>query len=743
MSPRRIRFPLNCSSPMKAIHLGSAFDRVASCCVLAVCLASPFSSLSTENAPRCADPCECQGSEETRKTVSAAAVVKCIASNRPVLLFRVNVVGGDIDLSRLPSTRFAKGALARLPGVLEPRAQLGLDALERELGRPVPGGRVIRQQILVRDSVINGALIGPPPIPGRVGPYYPLVFLQTVDLTGTVVKGAVALSYSRFRFPLLATNATFERELIFGRAWFADNLVLGNAIFQGPALFHDTRYERDAVFVGVNLKDGTYIDFTRAVFQQGAWFQGEGGPPTRLRNANFFEATFEGAEANFEAASFEGEVTFSKARFARVAWFGNTQFAGLARFDGTIFNGQATFSQARFSGGADFRDAVFEGKVLTSLDGATFSGLAVFDGARFAGPSGFNGATFTSATFQNVEFGDRVDFRGANFESVEFGDARSTTTFKGPAFFDFARMRRAAFQNTQFGKRASFSGVQFGGGTPCGRDPPIAVDLSGSAFAEGLDLRNAKFSGLLNFAHVVVTPGQAVLRWDQVESRLISESVALSPDPACEGRKEFLPYPGRTVTPQAEVMRLLERNFRAQELLLDARKASYERENEETWAVVNAKDSGYLAKASLFAYGVAYGYTSGYGHLPERALFTTIIVLAAFSLFYFLSDHPLRTWQTDDVLMRQKITDLPWRSTDSLIDPYEGRAQLALWVSLAALTTVHVKGAFMLLAPTDRFRWVIRLQRLLGYVLIIMLGESLSNAVPLLHKLLGLWSHPG
>lgn len=704
-------------------------------CGLVVATVVPAESAAPSGAAPCTDACTCAGREDAPKTVPASSIVDCISKGRPVTLAYVRVIGGDVKLSALPSTRLPAGSTVRLAGLPEPRAHLGLDALEREQGRLVPGAIVVREALTITNSVIHGAIVGPVPTKGQARSFCPLAFLQTVDLRGTTVKGATHLPFSRFRLPLIATNSVFEGRAVFLGAVFADNALFGNATFHRPMIFRDAVFERRAVFGGVELNDPATAAFDRAVFRQGAWFQTE-GRTTRLRNADFSEAEVAGGEANFQAAAFDGVAKFTKARLQAGVRFIEAHFSDLAEFDETAVGGPALFNGAIFAAGGDFSRSTFEAKPFASFDRAEFK-TAAFDGVRFGGPADFLGARFGTATFLDVDFTAGVDFRGASFQSAEFGGARAKTSFGGVSAFDFATARRANFENAHFWGRTSFAGAVFGGGPPC-RPEPMVVNFFGAVFGDAANFGRAVFHGRLNWSHVVADPARTALRWHQVVGRLVSESVAFTPDPACGNRKEFSLVPGRSPTPRTEVLRWLERSLRAQEWNDDAREAFAQWKDEETWGRVTSSEATGWTRTVALASALLYGLTSGYGVFPARVLATAGLALVGFwTVYMMVSGRPLRRRYDSDSLVQFKVTRLPWRAEDTLVPPRESEAQLALWVSLAALASIHVKGAYVLTDPGDRFWWVLATERACGYYLLVLLAESLATTVPVVAKLLG------
>jgi uncharacterized protein YjbI with pentapeptide repeats len=676
------------------------------------------------------------GTETAKKRVRAEAVIECIGKSRPVVLSHVEVVGGDLNFAVLPWTRIRAATRLELAGLPEPRANLELDELERELGCLVPGAIVIRQPVVITNATVHGAIRGPLPVKDRAAPYRPLVFLQRVDMSGTSLKGAVEMPYSRFRLPVLFANSTFEREIVLRSARFRDNVLFTHATFHHPVKFDEADFNLHAVFKGVEFKENAAAHFARAVFRRGVWFQGE-GRPTRLRNADFFEAEFRGAEGIFEAVTFEGVSRFTKSHFADGARFVQAYFANVVQFDDAKFGGRVAFDRATFVEGADFPRATFEATVEASFDGATFLKSSVFDGARFTGPAHFVGTAINSGSFLDVQFDGQVDFRGARLSVAEFGNANARTTFGSRVAFDSATMGRATFENTAFNGPVSFSGATFGDTVQCSDEWPIALNFAAAIFAKEADFTSAVFKGHVNFSQVAPEPGQAKLRWHQIAGRFTSHPLNLVPEPKCADQKVFVVDKARIGPPRTDILQWLERNFRAREHLRDAREVFYERENEEAREGISSAEAGLLSRGAWLLYAGSYGLVAGYGVFPSHVLVAVVAVLLVFWMLILCVPKRGLSYQDGDPVVKIKAAELPIRSVSAQTSTGCKRVRVALCVSLAALLGVEVYGAHLQMASGDRVYWLLAMERAIGLILIVLLAHTLVNTMPGLEKLLG------
>jgi uncharacterized protein YjbI with pentapeptide repeats len=212
----------------------------------------------------------------------------------------------------------------------------------------------------------------------------------------TAFEGQAEFSGATFKDEALFNRATFTGWARFAGGRFEDKdepfsekilkADLEPATFEHWAVFDEATFEGDARFSGVTFK--SIAEFGRATFQGG--------------EAGFDRATFEGG-AHFDQATFHGEATFDKAMFKDSAWFGDAKFRGGAGFSGATFQGRAGFGGAKFKGEAAFHETTFAGGAWfaradfedeTWFGKATFRDETRFIGATFQGEAGFDGATF-------------------------------------------------------------------------------------------------------------------------------------------------------------------------------------------------------------------------------------------------------------------------------------------------------------------------------------------------------------
>jgi hypothetical protein len=434
----------------------------------------------------------------------------------------------------------------------------------------------------------------------------------------------------------------------------------------------------------------------------------------------------------------------------------DSRFLGSVDFESAQFAGRAAFTGAIFVRPANFLRAVFESKIGTFFGRTQFKDEAQFQEARFLGPSEFSSATFFSGgRFLNVAFGDTVDFRETIFEqTAEFGDRNTRTVFSGPASFAFARIAVGNFEDARFKGPANFAGARFGEPSPCPKPSRIVVNMWGTAFEDVANFQDAMFYGGVNLSHASLAPGRARLRWHQLDGVVQSDSVILDIDSECNNLRRFKTAASRSAMSRADVFAWLERNFRSLDSLRDANAALYNKEEEETNAALAAAQSLWT-RIGYWLWRWFYGRTSGYGLFPWRVMLILVGVFVVFAAVYASAARRLR-FGSPAPGVALHVPDLPWRdareaaspptvtldvatksSVASPAPPAKVGAKLlvALAVSAAALVSIRVRGAYIE-DDSRRHAWwfVVGFERLVGYGLLVLLGLTLSRAVPGVEK---------
>jgi Pentapeptide repeats (9 copies) len=149
--------------------------------------------------------------------------------------------------------------------------------------------------------------------------------------------------------------ATFEQEMILSDAVFNGPVDSRNATFQRGADFSRARFMDGATFAGVQLAGQGLYRFDNVFF--GGMVSFDDAQTTSAQRVSFAFIRCHGG-AHFRGARF-GEVGFSGASFREDARFDDAQFARPPRFDAATFRGDASFYKAVFSEGDPFTAEAF------------------------------------------------------------------------------------------------------------------------------------------------------------------------------------------------------------------------------------------------------------------------------------------------------------------------------------------------------------------------------------------------
>lgn len=329
--------------------------------------------------------------------------------------------------------------------------------------------------------------------------------------------------------------------------------------------------------------------------------------------------------------------------------------------------------------------------------------------------------------------------------AFSLGGPAARARIGGNALFDYAQIGWAVFDNTEFVGRASFVATTFGYAIGCTVKPGIVVSMANVLFGGSADFSDAAFLGPVNLAHVSAETGKVRWRWSQLEGKLRAQTGATLKDRP-NGRMCFAIETAATDKPKdvqrrravaADTLRWIERNFKTQESLDDAVEAIYAREVAESKYAINDETSSQSARAIARARLGTWGWLFGFGVKPGRILAELVVVLIFAALVYGLSKREMGSDQVGESPIEWRSSVYPWRFSGSMY-PFEGKkVLLAAWVSLAAMTTIRVKGAYIVLHQNDWLQWMVIAQRWVGAFLFLVLATSLASTMPVLHKALG------
>ncbi|QPF73985.1 hypothetical protein G8A07_14380 [Roseateles sp. DAIF2] len=679
----------------------------------------------------------CPASPGTRKPVQAADVLKDIRSGKPVSLDGVSIMG-DLDLSLLPLESVVPKGESKLPGLPSLKDDLKLAQLERELATNVRNVLLVRAAIAIENSEIYGRI--------NIGPANtPVVFLSTFALRNTRVCGDVDLSRVRFRNPVIFDGSTFNGQLTLRHAVFGGNALLRKVKVDARTDFGDARFERSALFSEFLVGNAGSLSFSRAKFAAGLDFHAEEQGGTVLKALSFADAVVDGSAANFEKVVFRG-ANFNNASLNASAKFSEARFDGeRGNFTGVSFRGGVDFDGAIFPSGAIFFNAEFVGERPASFDRTNSRRSMDFTKARLAGPVSFVQSEIAGlVSFEDAEVRSSLDFRLSRVHALKLGGGSARVKLVSEALFDHAWIGKALFDNTDFAGKASFVSTNFGWSGTCPEDSErqgIALSLEGASFATTADFAEARFMGRLSMRNLGGEAGNLRWRWVQIAKALTAGTGAklreLEKTPGCYVIETRAQTDEEKWGANAETLRSLERNFSSLDLLDDANAVAYLRETAEARQEMGDARLTWSERALAAVRLYGFGYLGGYGVKPLRILGEIALLVMVGSLVYGRSGRTLGCDPPSDTPLDWKLIALPIKDKTWFGSTTVPRWLLAAWVSIAATTTIRTRAAYICLGHDDRMRWVVYVQRAVGYLLVIVLGISVGRTMPFLQKTLG------
>ena len=199
----------------------------------------------------------------------------------------------------------------------------------------------------------------------------PVLFLDSVDLRGSRVRGLVNVGGAIFKAPVSLEAAQLLGRALFAGAHFDAGLDLSRARLEAAARFDGATFGTRALS---RRADRRWLADTAALFT-GTIFAGP---------VSFRDVVFE-PRADYQKTLFGGDADFGAVRFEQLADFGHARFAAPLDASHAIFETEARFPNATFDKPASFRRAEFRWRADFGL--ATFADAATtFREARF-GPS--------------------------------------------------------------------------------------------------------------------------------------------------------------------------------------------------------------------------------------------------------------------------------------------------------------------------------------------------------------------
>ncbi|NOY84994.1 MAG: hypothetical protein GXO96_09295 [Nitrospirae bacterium] len=518
---------------------------------------------------------------------------------------------------------------------------------------------------------------------------------------------AVKVKATHFRQSVSFSKTLFKGKTSFSGASFDQMALFNEATFNEKSVFALTRFKDIADFSGTNFKGETIFDL--AFFKKNTSFWSA----TFDKKVSFILTTFED-KASFKDAVFFENTFFPSATFNELADFTRSTFHKLAHFMSAVFEKRLTLSMIDFRAYVDFRDTI-----IGQLDFNSTESPAII-----LGRMDFRRAIISEAHFQDIFFEQDIDFSDAIFIRVFFKDV----SFEQDAYFLRTRFRlQTALYDTRFKK---------------------AVDFTDA------DLRsNQQFLiSYTFFNHLKITWQQLppLTVWQnnvdkKMQSFLDIERKQQTGDKKKENRVKL-----GGIEKLSHVVSSLQTSFRASRQLQDANHAYYDlktlelnksRQGKTAWQWFSAQPAWAIWWAST-GFGMQLGWIS---------LWCFGINLF-FTLLYFLggqlsNGHSPKTgdvFKVDDTF-KLRVLDFPKRyyvQSETTVSPghleYSVRRFLSLFCFSAVILmkvgyrNYNIKGKFL---GRFHYRWIIRLEWLLGLYLLPALSYTLQNVVPVVNKL--------
>jgi len=452
-----------------------------------------------------------------------------------------------------------------------------------------------------------------------------------------------------------------------------------------------------SVVFSASTFEGT-ADFGGAIFDRSVHFDRVGF----RKNVAFKAATFRG-DAHFSRSRFTGESYFNTSTFRQNADFSFSAFTRLADFKAADFQRRLSLASARFAAYTDFRDTV-----IGQLD---------FDSARrpavIVGRFDFRRAIISDAHFQDVFFEKDIDFSDAIFIRVLFRDV----SFEEDVYFLRTKFRlQTALYDTRFKGVVDFTDADL---------------RSNQHFLMSYVSFNALKISWPQFPPLRVWRNNADKK---IESFLDIERTRENPRESKETRMKI-----GGVEKLSEVVSGLEAALRIHRRLNDANRAYYEIKTFE----LNEARQGKTLWQWFWSQPtwIIWWATTGFGMQLMWILLWCFGINLFFTGLYFFGGHLSASPEPDDAF-RLRILDFPKRYYTKIApDAAQRDDPISRFFNLFGFSAVILmKIGYRSRVINGRigrlhYKWIVRLQWLLGLYLLAALSYTLQNVVPVVNKL--------
>ena len=478
--------------------------------------------------------------------------------------------------------------------------------------------------------------------------------------------------------------------------------------------------------------------------------------------------------ARFGGATFSGVADFKEAIFRQGVFFNEARFSGDAHFDGATFSAAAYFDGATFSGVGDFRGATFSRDA--DFLKAEFRGGASFLGTKFWKTVQFKDSIFSNILgLDSIKIKEYAGFRNAQIERLDFCCRGIPAVIEGHMDLRDSNIAEAHFQDITFEKDVDFSNATLG--LTVFRFVTFGSDASfiGTNMNDCFAFENINIKGVANFTRAQFTCSNCanqkrfclshvnlnnlILQWNQLPDYRLwvtssDERVRSFLDQAIHHLTLITGWHINVKTeeplqPLSQVFEHLEASFRKSNQLDGANWAYYNKKEskriEDQIGWLKTSNSKWFEWFEWLTWGKATGYGTKLGRVITWCV--GLYLIFAFILYWGKPTkkgqkaikHP--TAEEQDSEFKQRFLTFPneymtnytgiWKNKK--IEKIREDIVNSLWLSFVVFfkfgyRDVSISGGF--------YRFIVRLEWILGWFFLAALAITIANTVPLLHSLL-------
>lgn len=545
------------------------------------------------------------------------------------------------------------------------------------------------------------------------------LFYDEVEFTGTIFNGIADFRLATFsgesRILLGAHDTLGGGPVLYKAIWHRDNNGNQSFVTSDGEIFRDATFRGKAYFMGAIFSEG--VGFYNATFDVAADFS----LVTFRGGVDFNNATFRG-EADFRCATFTGETHFQKTTFNKLVSFRGKRLYHTpkeTRFDDILFIESAVFKEY-----ADFRDTHIRRLNYKN----TIPGIV-------EGSIDFRNATISEAYFQDIIFEKDIDFSDVKFSiPLEKGKqmGKLATVFRYVTFESDANFIRAEFHSDTVFERIKFK-----------RDANF-TDIAFKDFKRG-DTKRFSLS-YLTFKHLLLSMDDLpdIQHWVREDKDRIQSFADVKNNKANKTGEENL-------QPLTNVLNNLEDVFHSQNNLYDTNKAYYYRKLMELEDirlmrhVDTSRNKTFWRRVWREVQWCFWGVQCGYATSLVKILSWCGGFYLFFVILYSTGGKLTKTHQKEEDEFKLRLFVLPRKyfsksnESKGKEDHEKGWGKFigALKLSMVIFFKIGYLDAKISgkLLRIDA-KWFVRAEWVIGYYLLAALVVTLSNTVPIVHRLI-------